>query len=114
MSKNVIYSISTRKGGLADNVKEVNTTTTSVADQSDLDALEARINRKIETIQQSFNKLETYLKKIAAETEKMPEEVKKEVQKLATQQKMVLDNEYKKIVDDMAKKCADVSKILKN
>lgn len=114
MSKNVIYSISTRKGDWTDNVKEVNATTTSVADQSDLDALEARINRKIETIQQSFNQLETYLKKIAAETEKMPEEVKKEVQKLAIQQKIVLDNEYKKIVDDMAKKCADVSKILKN
>lgn len=113
MSKKVIYSISTRKGDWTDNVKEVNTTTTSVADQSDLDALEARINRKIETIQQSFNQLDTYLKKIAAETEKMPEEVKKEVQKLAAQQKMVLDNEYKKIVDDMAKKCADVSKILK-
>ena len=103
MSKNVICSVSTRKGGLADNVKDVNTTT----------ALEARINRKIATIQQSFNQLETYLKKIASETEKMPEEVKKEVQKLAAQQKMVLDNEYKKIVDDMAMKCDAISSVLK-
>ena len=112
MSKSVVTSVSAEHNWRG-SVEDISTSTTYVADSSDLDALEARLNRKIDALQQSFNKLEAYLKKIVAETEKMPEEVKKEVQQLAAQQKMVLDNEYKKIVDDMAKKCADVSAILK-
>lgn len=118
MSKRVVTSVSPIHaknvfGSTSDKVIDVSTSITDVADQSDLDYLENRLKSKIETLQHSFNKLEVYLKKIAAETEKMPEEVKKEVQKLAEQQKIVLDNEYKKIVDDMAKKCADISTILK-
>jgi hypothetical protein len=45
--------------------------------------------------------------------EKMPDDVKNEVLKLSQQQKMVLDNEYRKLIDDIAKKCDDVSAILK-
>lgn len=113
MSKRVIDSISTRKGEFSGNVKEVKTTTTTVADKSDLDALEARLNQKIATMQQSIDKLEKYLEQLSTETAKLPQEIKNEVLKLASQQKMVLDNEYKKIVDDMAMKCDAISSVLK-
>lgn len=112
MSKSVVTSVSAQHNWRG-SVEDITTSTTLVVDQSDLDAIEARLNHKIDLLQQSFNKLEAYLKKIAAETEKMPNEVKSEVQKLAAQQKIVLDNEYKKIVDDMARKCSEISAVLK-
>lgn len=112
MSKSVVNSVSVSHNWRG-SVEDVSTSTTNVIDQSDLDALEAKLNRKINSLQQSFDKLEIYLKKIASITESMPNEVKAEVQKIAERQKVVLNNEYKKIVDDMAKKCADISSILK-
>ena len=113
MSKSVIYSLTPTYATFSGNVESIKTSTTTVADESDLNALEARLSNRINALQQSINRLDSLFKKLTAEIEKMPDDVKNEVLKLSQQQKMVLDNEYRKLIDDIAKKCDDVSAILK-
>lgn len=113
MSKSVISSIKTRTGAFTDNVKEVITTTTEVAEQSDLNILEARLNKRIETLECSINKLNTLLENISSKHEELPLEIKKEILLAFKSQQNIVTEEYQKIINDMSDKCFKISKILK-
>lgn len=71
MSKTVIKSISTTKATFSGNVSSVSTTTTEVADSSDISALEERVNKSIEEkvhkLEHRVKELETLISSFAEE-----------------------------------------------
>lgn len=59
MSKNVISSISCSYGSITGNVSNISSNTTTVSDQSDLDSLECRLNRKIQSLENQVKELKS-------------------------------------------------------
>lgn len=113
MSKSVLNSLTPTYATFSGNVESIKTTSVTVADKSDLDALETRLNNSILLLQKKVDRLEEYIDALSLVVEDMPETIKKEVAELSQQQKIVLNTEYRKIVDDIAKKCVKVHAALK-
>lgn len=64
MSKTVVQSVSTTHATFSGNVESVSTSTTEVADSSDISALEARLTNKIEEKSRKFEHTVKELKEL--------------------------------------------------
>ena len=110
MSVSVVKSISTRTGEWTDNVKSVSTTTTTVAEMSDVDSIERQMNEKIGSLENAVKEsqnevrmLRVLVDRLYIENRSLKETLLSEFSAHIEKEKRILFDTYREISDNLSK-----------